>query len=164
MGVWVVGEGEKRMLLRFQPWALGSSFTPLINVWNTERGVGGGEVTNSLCPWENGSRVPEFQSFLFLRDEHAILYPYFCLIFLLPPTLLPHKIGVLLPDAPVQPINYSISLWEKRSVLLSREAGGVGPQICLSDSGFGVKFKRLGRTGWPAEMLVGQVLGFKHLR
>ena len=31
-------------------------------------------------------------------------------------------------------------------------------QICLSDSGFGAKFKRLGRTGWHAETLVGQVL------
>ena len=31
-------------------------------------------------------------------------------------------------------------------------------QICLSDSGFGVKLKRLGRTGWHTEMLVAQVL------
>ena len=32
------------------------------------------------------------------------------------------------------------------------------PQICLTDSAFGAKFKRLGRRGWHTEMLVGQVL------
>uniref|UniRef100_A0A9L0II71 Lysosomal-associated transmembrane protein 4B n=1 Tax=Equus asinus TaxID=9793 RepID=A0A9L0II71_EQUAS len=32
------------------------------------------------------------------------------------------------------------------------------PQICLFNSGFGVEFKRLGRTGWHVEMLVEQVL------
>ena len=35
-------------------------------------------------------------------------------------------------------------------------------QICLPDSGLGVKFKRLGKTGWKTgwhvEKLVGQVL------
>ena len=41
--------------------------------------------------------------------------------------------------------------------LISRETGGVCPQICLPDSGFGTKFKKLGRTGWHAETLVGHV-------
>ena len=35
---------------------------------------------------------------------------------------------------------------------------GLCPQICLPDSGFGAKFKRLGRKGWHVETLVGQVL------
>ena len=42
-------------------------------------------------------------------------------------------------------------LYSARSIC--RETGGVCPQICLPDSGFGVKFKRLGRRGWHAEML-----------
>ena len=31
------------------------------------------------------------------------------------------------------------------------------PQICLPDSGFWVKFKKLGRISWHTEMLAGQV-------
>ena len=33
-----------------------------------------------------------------------------------------------------------------------------GPQICLPDPEFGVKFKGLGRAGWYAEVLAGQIL------
>ena len=36
--------------------------------------------------------------------------------------------------------------------------GGVHPHISYSHSGFGAKFKRLGRTDWQLEKLVGQVL------
>ena len=32
------------------------------------------------------------------------------------------------------------------------------PQICIPDSGFGVRFKRLGSMGWSTEILVGQAL------
>ena len=42
--------------------------------------------------------------------------------------------------------------------LTCREIGGLCPQICLPDSGFGADFKRLGRTGWFTEMLAGPVL------
>ena len=57
----------------------------------------------------------------------------------------------------------TVSDFEKRDQLYSvrltyRETGGTCPQVCLPDSGFGVKFKRLGRTGWHVETLVGQAL------
>ena len=61
-----------------------------------------------------------------------------------------------------KPINYDISFGGKISFILqyryAGRQGGVWPQISLPNSGFGAKFKRLGRTGWNAETLVGQVL------
>uniref|UniRef100_A0A8C4PP43 3-oxoacid CoA-transferase n=1 Tax=Equus asinus asinus TaxID=83772 RepID=A0A8C4PP43_EQUAS len=59
-------------------------------------------------------------------------------------------------------ITYGISFWERNQLYsvrsICRETGGVCPQIFLPNSGFGVKFKRLGRPGWHTEMLMGQVL------
>ena len=64
------------------------------------------------------------------------------------------KNGVLLPDAHKQ----ANSLWHQLLGSICRETGGTCPQICLPSSGFGAKFKRLGRTGWCAETLAGKVL------
>ena len=55
------------------------------------------------------------------------------------------------------------SAFGKRDQLYSvrqtcKETECVCLQICLSNSGFGAKFKRLGRTGQYVETLVGQLL------
>ena len=47
-------------------------------------------------------------------------------------------------------------LYSVRSIF--REDRGHVPSDLYPDSGFGAKFKRLGRTGWHADTLVGQVL------
>lgn len=61
-----------------------------------------------------------------------------------------------------KPINYSISLWGTHQLLfceihLQGDKGHV-PSDLSPHSGFGAKFKGLGRTGWPAETLMGQAL------
>ena len=75
--------------------------------------------------------------------------------------MLSHKIEVLLPDVHKWPINYSISFWEEISFIL-RDCPAGRQGACalrsvspIQDLG---KFKRLGRTGWQVEMLVGQAL------
>ena len=72
------------------------------------------------------------------------------------------KMGFSYPTHINKPINYGVSFWERNQFysmkLICRETGDLCPQICLPDSGFGVKFNRLQRTGWHTEMLAGQVL------
>lgn len=50
------------------------------------------------------------------------------------------------------------SALEGESFILQDSSSGRQREISLPDSGFGVKLKRLGRTCWHTEMLVGQVL------
>ena len=76
--------------------------------------------------------------------------------------LLLQKIGVLLPDELNEPCNYGIGHWRRNQLYserwICREAGGMCPHTGLPDSGLGVKFKTVGRTGWHPETLVAQVL------
>ena len=70
--------------------------------------------------------------------------------------------GSLAQCALKKPINYGISFWEKKSALF-RELHLQGDRVCVPldlSPQFRIrgKFKRLGRTGWHVEMLVGQVL------
>ena len=76
--------------------------------------------------------------------------------------LLWHNIGFSCPMCINKPFIMA-SAFGKRDQLYSarsicQETGAMCPQICLLDSRFGAKFKRLRRTGWHAEVLAGQVL------
>ena len=73
----------------------------------------------------------------------------------------PTKLRFSYPMCINKSVNCGISFGDRNQFysvrLVCREIEGICPKICFCSSGFGAKFKRLGRTGWHAEMLGGQV-------